>query len=78
LNRINIEIEFPLKSFQGLSKVIAPDLAENMPRSKILMQETASDLHIYIEANDIVAARASLASVARQVVLFSKLEKEVN
>jgi tRNA threonylcarbamoyladenosine modification (KEOPS) complex Pcc1 subunit len=58
--------------------VIAPDLAENMPRSKILMQETASDLHIYIEANDIVAARASLASVARQVVLFSKLEKEVN
>ncbi|MGC8505963.1 MAG: KEOPS complex subunit Pcc1 [Thermoplasmata archaeon] len=78
MNRIQIEIKFPLESFKGLDKVIAPDLVESMSRSRISINECDENLHIYIEARDIVAARASLASVTRQVVLFSKLNREVN
>jgi hypothetical protein len=74
---VKVRIFLPKEGFDGLDQVMKPDLGEKIKSAEVSVSSSDGFLEVYISSRDIVGARASLASVARQAVLFRRIREEV-
>ena len=75
--KVTIKISLPDDEFNGFSQVMGPDLLERIKNANVRVNSGGGHLQIYISSEDMVGARASLASVTRQAVLFKRIKEEV-
>ena len=74
---IDLEIKVDLEKAKAKQffKSIKPDLTEKFPRSEIKVFENKNGLTFNIHAADKTAARATLNSIKKPLILFQELEK---
>ena len=77
MSAVKMRISLPWGGFDGFDQVIKPDLGEKIKSAEVSMTSEDGFLEVYISSGDIVGARASLASVARQAILFRRIKEEV-
>ena len=74
---IKIELIFERKSFHDKMKVLEVNDDIFHSRSSIKITEDSQSFHVYIEALDTVAMRASLGAFTRSLILTERMFNEV-
>ena len=74
---IKIELILDRKSFSEKMKVLMINDDISHSRSSIKITEDALSFHVYIEALDTVAMRASLGAFTRSLILTERMFNEV-
>lgn len=74
---IEIELILDRKSFSEKMKVLKINDDISHSRSSIKITEDAQSFHVYIEALDTVAMRASLGAFTRSLILTERMFNEV-
>ena len=74
---IEIELILDRKSFSEKMKVLKINDDISHSRSSIKITEDTQSFHVYIEALDTVAMRASLGAFTRSLILTERMFNEV-
>ncbi len=72
---INLEIKIDFENSEKFFKSILPELEDKFKRSNITISKNKTQLKIEICASDKTAARASLNTIMKPLILFNELEE---
>jgi tRNA threonylcarbamoyladenosine modification (KEOPS) complex Pcc1 subunit len=72
---LEIKVDLEKEKAKNFFKSILPDLKEKFPRSEIRVSQKKSGLIFNIHAADKTAARATLNSIKKPLILFNELEE---
>jgi tRNA threonylcarbamoyladenosine modification (KEOPS) complex Pcc1 subunit len=72
---INLEIKVDFKNSEKFFKSILPELEDKFKRSNITISKNKTQLKIEIRASDKSAARATLNTIMKPLILFNELEE---